>query len=66
MAGTVDHKLKELGIVLKDAPAPVANYVPSVRTGNLLMVSGQLCFDGDGKIVVKGQLGGGVSVEDGQ
>ena len=66
MAGTVENKLKDLGIVLKEAPAPVANYVPFVRTGNLLMVSGQLCFDGEGKIVVKGQLGGGVSIEDGQ
>jgi enamine deaminase RidA (YjgF/YER057c/UK114 family) len=66
MAGAADSKLKELGIVLKNAPAPVANYVPFVRTGNLLMVSGQLCFDGDGKIAVKGQLGGGVSIEDGQ
>lgn len=66
MAGAVDNKLKDLGIVLTQAPTPVANYVPFVRTGNLLMVSGQLCFDGDGKIVVKGQLGGGVSIEDGQ
>ena len=37
-----------------------------MRTGNLLMVSGQICFDGDGKLVAKGQLGGGVSIEDGQ
>ena len=66
MAGAVDTKLAELGIVLTQAPAPVANYVPFVRTGKLLMISGQLCFDGDGKIVVKGQLGGGVSIADGQ
>jgi enamine deaminase RidA (YjgF/YER057c/UK114 family) len=66
MAGAVENKLKGLGIALKEAPAPVANYVPFVLTGNLLMVSGQLCFDGDGKIVAKGQLGGGVSIEDGQ
>ena len=66
MAGAVESKLKDLGIVLKQAPAPVANYVPFVRTGNLLTVSGQLCFDGDGNIAVKGQLGGGVSIEDGQ
>ena len=66
MASAVDDKLKELGIALAQAPAPVANYVPAVRTGNLLMVSGQLCFDGDGKIAVKGRLGGGVSIEDGQ
>jgi len=66
MAGTVESKLKELGIVLKEAPTPVANYVPFVRTGNLLMVSGQLCLDGDGKLVATGRLGDGVSIEDGQ
>jgi enamine deaminase RidA (YjgF/YER057c/UK114 family) len=66
MAGAVENRLKGLGVVLKEAPAPVANYVPFVRTGNLLTVSGQLCFDGDGKIVANGQLGGGVSIEDGQ
>jgi len=66
MAGTVESKLKELGITLKEAPPPVANYVPFVRTGNLLMVSGQVCLDGDGKLVAKGQLGAGVSIEDGQ
>jgi enamine deaminase RidA (YjgF/YER057c/UK114 family) len=37
-----------------------------VRSGNLLIVSGQLCFGNDGKLVAKGQLGAGVSVEDGQ
>lgn len=66
MSGTVESKLKELGIVLKQAPAPVANYVGYVRSGNLLMVSGQLCFDADGKIAAAGQLGGGVAIEDGQ
>ena len=66
MAGTVEKKLSELGVVLKHPAAPVANYVPFVRTGNLLMVSGQICFDSDGKLVAKGQLGGGVSMEDGQ
>jgi len=65
MAGTVENKLKELGVTLKEAPAPVANYVPFVRSGNLLVVSGQLCFDGNGKLAAKGQLGAGVSIEDG-
>ena len=46
--------------------APVANYVGFVRTGNLLVVSGQLCFDAEGKLVAKGKLGGAVSIEDGQ
>ena len=65
MAGNIEKKLSELGIVLAPPAAPVANYVPCVRTGNLLMVSGQICLD-DGKLVAKGQLGAGVSVEDGQ
>ena len=52
--------------VYMDQPAPVANYVPFVRSGNLLVVSGQICFGGDGKLVAKGQLGAGVSIEDGQ
>src|SRR5690348_16464454 len=45
MAGTVEKKLGELGIVLNEPASPVANYVGFVRTGNLLIVSGQLCFD---------------------
>ena len=66
MAGSVEKKLVELGILLPTPSAPVANYVGFVRTGNLLVVSGQLCLDGDGKLVAKGKLGAGVSVEDGQ
>jgi enamine deaminase RidA (YjgF/YER057c/UK114 family) len=65
MPGTVEKKLSELSIVLTAPAAPVANYAPFVRTGNLLMVSGQICLDA-GKLVAKGQLGAGVSVEDGQ
>lgn len=65
MAGAVEKRLSELGIALTKPAAPVANYVPFVRTGNLLMVSGQICLD-SGKLVAAGQLGGGVSIEDGQ
>jgi enamine deaminase RidA (YjgF/YER057c/UK114 family) len=65
MAGSIEQKLVSLGITLPTPAAPVANYVPFVRTGNLLTVSGQLCFGANGKIVAKGQLGGGVSMEDG-
>ena len=66
MPGTVEKKLADLGITLFTPPAPVANYVPFVRTGNFMVLSGQLCFGADGKLVAKGQLGAGVSVEDGQ
>ena len=38
----------------------------SCARGNLLVVSGQLCLDGEGKLVAKGKLGAAVSVEDGQ
>src|SRR5262245_38817070 len=65
MAGTVEKKLAELGITLPTPTAPVANYVPFVRTGNVLVISGQICFDNEGKLVAKGKLGGGVSIEDG-
>ena len=66
MAGTVEKKLAELGITLPQPKAPVATYVPFVRTGNFMVLSGQLCFDSDGKLVAKGKLGENVSIEDGQ
>ncbi|MEW6642783.1 MAG: RidA family protein [Pseudomonadota bacterium] len=65
MAGTVEQKLATLGITLHAPAAPVANYVGFVRTGNLLFVSGQVCFDADRKLVAKGKLGAGVSIEQG-
>ena len=63
--GTVDKKLAELGVTLPTPAAPIANYVGFARSGNLLIVSGQLCLGPDGKPVAKGQLGAGVSIEDG-
>jgi enamine deaminase RidA (YjgF/YER057c/UK114 family) len=66
MAGTVEMKLAELGIVLPTPTTPVANYIPFVRVGALLFVSGQICLDASGKLVAKGKLGDGVSIEDGQ
>jgi enamine deaminase RidA (YjgF/YER057c/UK114 family) len=66
MAGSVEKKLADLGIALPTPAAPVANYVGFVRTGNLLVVSGQLCFDNNGALTAAGKLGADVSVEDGQ
>jgi enamine deaminase RidA (YjgF/YER057c/UK114 family) len=66
MAGAIEQKLASLSIHLHAAPAPVANYVGFVRTGNLLVVSGQVCFDPSGKLIAKGKLGADVSIEQGQ
>jgi enamine deaminase RidA (YjgF/YER057c/UK114 family) len=62
-----DAKLAELGITLPSPAAPVANYVPFVRTGNLVVISGQICFGPDGTIAEahKGKVGGEVSMEAG-
>ncbi len=61
MAGKVETQLKTLGITLPEAIAPVANYVPFVKTGNLVFVSGQLPMK-DGALQSKGQVGTEVSL----
>jgi enamine deaminase RidA (YjgF/YER057c/UK114 family) len=61
----IEKHLAELGIVLPQAMKPIANYVPWVRTGNLVFVSGQGAV-ADGKVQFPGQLGADVSIEDGR
>lgn len=63
MGAEIEAKLKELGLALPDAPAPAANYVPWVKTGSLVHVSGQISQGPQGRIT--GKLGAGMSVEDG-
>ncbi len=65
MSQAIEARLAELGVTLPNPAAPLANYVPSVVTGNLLFVSGQLPMGPDG-LAFKGTLGAGASVEDGQ
>lgn len=64
MAGTVEARMKERGITLPTPAAPVAAYVPAVRTGNLVFVSGQVTLL-DGKLQFVGQLGREFKVEEG-
>lgn len=61
--GKIAAKLRDLGIDLPVAAKPVANYVPWVKTGNLLFVAGQIPVVA-GKPQFLGQVGGTVSLED--
>jgi len=61
---SAEKKLKELGISLPPPPKPVANYVPAVRVGNLLFVSGHGPYN-DGKTLIIGKLGKELTVEQG-
>ena len=63
MSGPIETKLAELGVTLPEAPAPAANYVPFVVTGNTVYVSGQISQNDAG--FMTGKLGDAVSVEDG-
>ena len=65
MGSTIEDRLKDLGVTLPEAAAPAANYVPFVKTGNQLYISGQLPMS-NGKIEVTGKLGDTLSVEDGK
>jgi len=61
---TAEAKLAEHGLTLPEPAAPVANYVPYVISGNLVFISGQISKIGDEE--VKGRLGEGLTVEQGQ
>jgi enamine deaminase RidA (YjgF/YER057c/UK114 family) len=60
---SIEARLAELGVILPDAPAPAANYVPWVKTGHLLFVSGQIAANADGFIT--GKLGENMTAEEG-
>ncbi len=65
MAGRIEARLKELGIVLPTPPAPAANYVPYTIGGDLVFIAGQIPFV-DGEVKHKGRLGAEISVEQGR
>jgi enamine deaminase RidA (YjgF/YER057c/UK114 family) len=60
---SVKEKLAALGLTLPTAAAPVAAYVPAVKTGNLVFTAGQLPVV-DGKLVLTGKVGRDVIPED--
>ena len=65
MPGRIDARLAELKIELPNPAAPIANYVPAVRSGNLLFVSGQICqWNGERRFV--GKVGAEISLEQGK
>ena len=57
----IEEKIKEMGLKLPEIPKPVANYVPAVRTGNLLFLSGH----GPEKSVPTGKVGQELTLEEG-
>lgn len=59
-----EQKLTQLGFALPAPPKPVANYVPVVRVGDLLFLSGVLPSR-DGQLIMTGKLGQNVSIEQG-
>ncbi len=61
----VSERLAELGITLPELTAPVASYVPTARTGDLVFTSGQLPFV-DGSLPRTGRVGAEVSADDAQ
>ena len=60
---SVKENLASLGLTLPTAAAPVAAYVPAVKTGNLVFTAGQLPVV-DGKLVLTGKVGSDVTPED--
>lgn len=62
---SIEARLAELGIVLPEAAAPAANYVPYVLCGDVLYISGQIPFRADGSLAI-GRLGETMDIEAGQ
>jgi enamine deaminase RidA (YjgF/YER057c/UK114 family) len=60
---SVKEKLASLGLTLPTAAAPVAAYVPAVKTGSLVFTAGQLPVV-DGKLLLTGKVGSDVTPED--
>ena len=64
MSSSSEHKLNQLGLTLPPAPTPVATYIPAVRVGELLFLSGVIPFR-DGQVAFGGKLGRDLGVTEG-
>ena len=51
----IEEKLKALGVTLPNPPTPAGSYVPAIKTGNLLFISGQIPME-DGKVIFTGKV----------
>ena len=51
----IEEKLKVLGVTLPNPPTPAGSYVPAIKTGNLLFISGQIPME-DGKVIFTGKV----------
>lgn len=62
---TIEERIAHLQITLPAPATPVANYIPATKTGNSLIISGQLPFV-NGKLFAPGKLGEEINVQTGQ
>ncbi len=61
---SVEEKIKELGYKLKEPPKPLASYIPTIKSGNLVFTAGQIPMS-DGKLMYSGKLGKDLSLDEG-
>jgi len=62
---SINKRLENLGIILPEPIAPIANYVPFVQSGNQIFISGQLPIK-NGEVKFVGKVGDEISIEEGQ
>jgi enamine deaminase RidA (YjgF/YER057c/UK114 family) len=65
MTSKIETALAAMNVTLFTPPTPSANYILYVRSGNMLFVSGQICYTADGGLIAKGKLGADVTLERG-
>ena len=63
MTGKIDLRIAKLGIRIPEPRSPSANYIPFVKTGNLVFISGQVSMTEDG--LIAGKLGKNVDIDTG-